>query len=67
MLSMGTAVYAASPWPQGWYRVSLAFPMAGVTQVVLEVRVRRGWQPVRTLLYDVGSTGHATLLTNTPS
>jgi hypothetical protein len=67
MLSMGTAVYAASPWPQGWYGVSLAFPMAGVTQVVLEVRVRRGWQPVRTLLYDVDSAGHATLLTNTPS
>jgi hypothetical protein len=64
---MGAAVYAASPWPQGWYGVSQAFPMAGVTQVVLEVRVRRGWQPVRTLLYDVDSAGHATLLTDTPS
>jgi hypothetical protein len=67
MRSMGTAVYAASPLPQGWYGASLAFPMAGVTQVVLEVRARRGWQPVRTLLYDVGSTGNATLLTNSPS
>lgn len=67
MRSMGTAIYPASARPQGWYGVTLAFPMAGVTQVVLEVRTRRGWYPVRTLLYDVGSSGQATLLTNTPS
>jgi hypothetical protein len=67
MRSMGTAIYSASARPQGWYGVALAFPMAGVTQVVLEVRTRRGWYPVRTLLYDVGSSGQATLLTNTPS
>jgi hypothetical protein len=40
MRSMGTAVYAASQLPQGWYGVALAFPMTGVTQIVLEVRTK---------------------------
>jgi hypothetical protein len=65
MLSMGAAAYAAQPEGNGWYRVSLAFPMTGVYQVVLQVRTRGGWQPVRTLLYDADSAGNATLLTNT--
>ena len=67
MLSMGQAVYAASPLPRGWYGVSLAFPMTGVTQVTLQVRTQAGWLGARTLLYDVDSAGHATLLTNTPT
>jgi hypothetical protein len=66
MLSMGTAAYAATPGPQGWYRVSLAFPMTGVTQVAFEVRSGNRWHVARTLLYDVDSAGRASLLTNAP-
>lgn len=66
MLSMGKAIYAASALPRGWYGVSLAFPMTGVTQVSLEVHAQGVWHPVCILLYDVDSAGHASLLTNTP-
>lgn len=65
MQSMGSAVYAATAQSGGRYVVSLAFPMAGVTRIVLEARGRAGWRPVRTLLYDVGSGGVVTLLTTT--
>lgn len=65
MRSMGSAVYAATAQSGGRYAVSLAFPMAGVTQIVLQARGRAGWRPVRTLLYDVGSNGAATLITTT--
>lgn len=67
MLSMGSASYAAQPLAHGWYGVSLAFPMTGVTQMVLQVHAQSGWWPVRTLLYDVDSAGNATPITNTPS
>ncbi len=63
MRSMGTAVYAASPLPHGRYAVSLAFPMAGVSQVVIQVQANGRWHTVHTLLYDVDSAGQATLLT----
>ena len=65
MPSMGTAIYPAAALARGWYATPLAFPMTGVTQVEIEVRVRSRWRAVRTLLYDVSSTGNATLLTNT--
>jgi hypothetical protein len=67
MLSMGSATYAAQAQVPGRYAVSLAFPMTGVMQVTLQVRTPRGWQSVRTLLYDADSSGKATLITNTPS
>jgi hypothetical protein len=65
MSSMGRAVYAATALAEGWYGVPVAFPMPGVTQVVLEVRAMARWLPVRILLYDSGSGGRATLLTGT--
>jgi hypothetical protein len=67
MLSMGTASYIAQPQAHGWYSISLVFPMTGVTQVVLQAQTRSGWQPIRTMLYDVDSAGNAALLTNTQS
>jgi hypothetical protein len=66
MLSMGTASYRAQPRPGGWYHVWLVFSMPGVTQLTFQVQEARGWRTVRTLFYDVGSAGTATLLTNTP-
>jgi hypothetical protein len=67
MLSMGSATYAAQAQASGRYTVSLAFPMTGVMQVTLQVHTPRGWQSVRTLLYDADSAGRATLITNTQS
>jgi hypothetical protein len=67
MLSMGSASYAAQPEVQGWYGVSVVFPMTGVTQIVLQVRTRSGWQPIKTVLYDVDSSGNAAPITNIQS
>ena len=49
------------------HRSAMHLPRAVVTQEVRTVQARRGWQPVRTLRHDVGSTGTATLLTHSPS
>jgi hypothetical protein len=67
MLSMGSASYRVQPLPGGWYHVWLVFSMPGVTQLRFQVQERRGWYTVRTLLYDVDSTGTATPITNTPA
>jgi hypothetical protein len=65
MASMGTASYPVESQANGWYSVSLAFPMTGVEQLLLQVRGSQGWQTARILLYDVDSAGNASLLTNT--
>lgn len=59
MPGMGAAYYPAGALAQGWYGSTIAFPMAGVVDVAVQVRHGGRWQQARLLRYRVDATGTA--------